>query len=322
MSSPSSADRSRHGGGRRRVALLGSTGSIGRQTIDVLEAHADAFDVVALAAATDAARLAAQAARLRPAAIHLRTHVLHDDALFFYDSASGTAATLGTRFATAAVTNSGTGALTITGTSGGLTNTTPMTLTVLPTTVITLPSVWFDGDVGSVGLVGSASYANGTFTVQGAGAQIYGTADAFHFVYQPLLGDGTIVARVVSLQGGSSYVTAGVMIRETLTPGSTNAKTADWGTYGSIYFDVRATTGGSTSELGSVHVALPYWVKLVRSGNTFTSYTSLNGVSWVQLGASQTISMAQNVYVGLAVNSGSTAALATATFDNVSINYP
>jgi hypothetical protein len=45
-------------------------------------------------------------------------------------------------------------------------------------------------------------------------------------------------------------------------------------------------------------------------------------VNWTQLGTSQTISMAQNVYVGLAVNSGSTSALATATFDNVSVTSP
>lgn len=54
------------------------------------------------------------------------------------------------------------------------------------------------------GVAGSATSANSVFTVSGAGAQIYGNADAFHLVYQPLSGDGTIVARVVSLQGGSS----------------------------------------------------------------------------------------------------------------------
>jgi 1-deoxy-D-xylulose-5-phosphate reductoisomerase len=71
MSSPSSAERGTHDGERRRVALLGSTGSIGRQTIEVLEAHADAFEVVALAAGSDASGLAEQAARLRPAAVSL-----------------------------------------------------------------------------------------------------------------------------------------------------------------------------------------------------------------------------------------------------------
>jgi hypothetical protein len=65
---------------------------------------------------------------------------------------------------------------------------------------------------------------------------------------------------------------------------------------------------------------LPYWVKLVRSGSTFSSYASANGVNWVQVGTSRTISMAQNVYFGLAVSANNNSALATATFDNVSVN--
>ncbi len=72
MSSPSSADPG--GRGKRapqRVALIGSTGSIGRQTVDVLAALPDAFRVIALAAGANAALLAEQADRLRPAAIAL-----------------------------------------------------------------------------------------------------------------------------------------------------------------------------------------------------------------------------------------------------------
>jgi 1-deoxy-D-xylulose-5-phosphate reductoisomerase len=71
MSSPSSPEDSRLPDRPRRVALLGSTGSIGRQAVDVLAAHADAFTVVALAAGSNAALLAEQAARLRPAAVAL-----------------------------------------------------------------------------------------------------------------------------------------------------------------------------------------------------------------------------------------------------------
>src|SRR5688572_5088610 len=55
----------------RGVALLGSTGSIGRQTVDVLAAHPDRFRVVALAAGTDRAGLDAQVDRLRPVATAL-----------------------------------------------------------------------------------------------------------------------------------------------------------------------------------------------------------------------------------------------------------
>ena len=73
MSSPSSASgpgAASSAGSPRRVALLGSTGSIGRQAIDVLSAD-PAFRVVALAAATNVEALAEQARRLRPSAVAL-----------------------------------------------------------------------------------------------------------------------------------------------------------------------------------------------------------------------------------------------------------
>jgi 1-deoxy-D-xylulose-5-phosphate reductoisomerase len=66
MSSLSRPDRGPIG-----VALLGSTGSIGRQAVEVLEAHPERFRVVALATGTNADELAAQARRLRPEAIAL-----------------------------------------------------------------------------------------------------------------------------------------------------------------------------------------------------------------------------------------------------------
>ena len=66
MPSRSPADRPRIG-----VALLGSTGSIGRQAVEVLEAHADRFRVAAIATGSNAGELEAQAHRLRPAAVAL-----------------------------------------------------------------------------------------------------------------------------------------------------------------------------------------------------------------------------------------------------------
>ena len=72
MSSPSFAERGVAGEARRRVALLGSTGSIGRQAIDVLESHPDAFEVVALSTGSNVGVLAEQVARLRPKAVAVR----------------------------------------------------------------------------------------------------------------------------------------------------------------------------------------------------------------------------------------------------------
>ena len=56
---------------RTRVAVLGSTGSIGRQALDVLGAHADRFEIVALAAGRDVETLNAQIAAYRPASVSL-----------------------------------------------------------------------------------------------------------------------------------------------------------------------------------------------------------------------------------------------------------
>jgi 1-deoxy-D-xylulose-5-phosphate reductoisomerase len=64
MSSPRSAEP----GARLRVAVLGSTGSIGTQTLDVLAAHPDMFEVVALAAGSNRELLAEQADRFPGAA--------------------------------------------------------------------------------------------------------------------------------------------------------------------------------------------------------------------------------------------------------------
>jgi VCBS repeat-containing protein len=212
----------------------------------------------------------------------------------------------------------GTATVTITGTSGSLTRTTTIALTVNPAP--NFPPGWLDADIGSVNTAGSASYAGGTFTVKASGKWIYDVADGMHFVYQPFSGDGTIVARVVSAQG-STYPQVGVMIRETLAANSTHAF-ASYQPYPgpSIYLSSRASTGGPTSASpGTAVSALPYWVKLIRSGNTFSAYASSNGVSWVQVGPNRTFSMAQNVYFGMAVSANNNSALVTATFDNVSI---
>jgi RHS repeat-associated protein len=181
-----------------------------------------------------------------------------------------------------------------------------------------LPSSWLDQDLGLVGVSGSGTFASETFTVKGAGqGTFFATADGIHFVYQPFSGDGTIVTRVVSTQGGGSQE-VGVMFRETLDPGAKHAFAFEYSSQ--LWMTERTSTGGSTDYQSLGGGATPYWVKLNRSGSTFTSYGSPDGVNWVQLGSSQTVSMATNVYVGMAVTNRNTSSLATATFDNVSIS--
>src|SRR5208282_5475049 len=199
----------------------------------------------------------------------------------------------------------------VTATAGGVN----VTLTV-PFTV--LPAGWLDQDIGQVGIPGNASFSNGAFTINEAGGSINNvSSDALHFVYQPLSGDGTIIARIASTSTVASYFPfAGVMIRESLSANSTNAYMSfQWGNLG---FSYRATTGGTPSgTLGLTGEPFPYWVKLTRSGSTFSGYASFNGVDWVQIGTSQTISMAPSVYVGLALTCFSQSPLSSASVDDV-----
>jgi len=57
----------------KRLAILGSTGSIGLSALSVVDAHADRLEVVGLAAGRNAARLAEQVARYRPRTVAMAT---------------------------------------------------------------------------------------------------------------------------------------------------------------------------------------------------------------------------------------------------------
>ncbi|MEN3337115.1 MAG: hypothetical protein V7647_791 [Acidobacteriota bacterium] len=186
----------------------------------------------------------------------------------------------------------------------------------------TLPSPWLDGDIGNVGVSGSAAYdaPSTTYTVKGAGADIWGTADALHYVYQTLTGDGSIVARVASVSNTASWVKAGVMIRDTLDANSQQAMMLVSYSKGLAFQRRTATAGVSTSTAG-VLASAPYWVRLDRVSNTISAYQSPDGVTWTLVG-SDTFSMGTTVYIGLGVSSHTTTAAATAQFDNVSITNP
>jgi hypothetical protein len=168
--------------------------------------------------------------------------------------------------------------------------------------------------VGAPVVKGTAEF---TFRIQGAGADIWETADQFRFVYQPFTGDGEIVARVTSLGATDPWAKAGVMFRESLTPDSPHAfvMISAQNGYG---FQRRPTPrGGSLHTPGGIGGA-PGWVRLVRRGDVFEAYRSLDGGTWSRVG-SDTIPMGDTVYVGLAVTSHNTGVATTATVDSVTV---
>lgn len=193
------------------------------------------------------------------------------------------------------------------------------TAVVSQTTVVplSLPAPQKDADIGAPPLPGSASFRLGTYTAIGGGKDIWGQADQFNFVYQPITGDVDISARVASLKNSSGSAKAGVMIRESLASDARHVLAL---TYpgGGTAFQRRIDVGGFSVNTAGPAMTTPRWVRLVRSGFQFTAYASADGVNWTTI-ASDTVPMADTVYVGLAVTSHNVSATTTAVIDRFAL---
>jgi len=180
---------------------------------------------------------------------------------------------------------------------------------------VQLPAPWQSQDIGVTSGQTSAIYNNGVFSMTGLGADIQGSSDAFRFAWLTISGNCTIIARVTGVQNVDPWSKAGVMIRESANANAANSFIAVTPGNG-VTWQYRSSTGGGTSWNQTTGLNAPYWVKLVRSGNTFTGYCSPDGVTWTQQGTA-TFTMASTALVGLAITSHNSSSVCTATFDNV-----
>ncbi len=133
---------------------------------------------------------------------------------------------------------------------------------------------------------GETTSSGGTFTVTGAGIDIWDTSDQFQFVYQPVTGDTQIVAYIADLDAAVPYSKAGVMIRAGLTGPSANAymrltEANGW------RFNRRLVSGGHDDRQRPQRnpATAPGWVRLVREGSLFSAYQSPDGSNWTLIGS-------------------------------------
>jgi regulation of enolase protein 1 (concanavalin A-like superfamily) len=180
-----------------------------------------------------------------------------------------------------------------------------------------VPAPWVAEDIGGVWQSGRSSYASGTFTVIGSGADIWGADDSFYYVHQPMNGDGQIVARVTGLQNTNPSAKAGIMIRTTADAQSAHV-ILDVKPDGFVEFMRRSNASGDTTYISGAFQSTPTWLKLVRAGSTITGYVSGNGTTWTQVG-STSVSLGTSPRVGLIVTSHDNSVLNTATFDSVTV---
>ncbi len=134
------------------------------------------------------------------------------------------------------------------------------------------------------------------------GADIWGTADSFRFAYKTITGDFDVSVRVTGTGNTHPTAQAGLMARASITSSSANVIMRT-DSSNRFRFGYRTTTGGTTTAVGSAtHPAGQGYLRLQRVGNTFTGYSSTDGVNWT-VTSSITINMGSSVFVGLAGSS-------------------
>ncbi len=199
--------------------------------------------------------------------------------------------------------------LTVTDESGN-TATAASTVTVVEGTALLSPFVSCVVGASAGTAIYTPCTGNGRFTLNSTGYSST-NSDVQESVCRSLTGDGSIIARVYDLTGGGW---AGVQIREDCGAGSkkvlikTQLQTM-------LKADVRQTTGGATLSTQILRQGIK-WLKLVRSGNRFDTYTSVDGIAWMPA-FSTTLVMNANVQIGIFSEGMTFSRSYQARFDNV-----
>jgi hypothetical protein len=193
-----------------------------------------------------------------------------------------------------------------------------------------LPSPWMAADVGAVSLPGRSAAVGDSIVVLGDGTDVWGTADAFRFVHQPVSGDTAISAHlstgektypVIAYTSTTpdAFAKAGLMLRESLGAGSPSV-IVDVKPNGEIEFMVRYAAGEPTIYLGGADTgSTDLWLSLRRTGNSVSAAYSADGHMWVDVGSASVPFGGANLLGGIAVTSHDPSALFGVLADHVSI---
>jgi DNA-binding GntR family transcriptional regulator len=175
-------------------------------------------------------------------------------------------------------------------------------------------------DIGAPSAPGSTTVEEGVFTLQGSGIDIWDQEDQFHFAYQPIGGDGSISARLLSSEGGhETWSKAGPMIRDSDASGSRNALLY-MSSGENLEFQWRTTDDENTVIQRDIAPRkFPLYLRLQRAGSELAGFASEDGRLWRPLTVAPVIPMREEALFGLAVTSHEDGEITTARFDQVAV---
>ncbi len=173
-------------------------------------------------------------------------------------------------------------------------------------------------DIGDPSAVSSITAAGNGVNVTATGSDFGGVSDQGNFAYQLQTGNFDVSVRVADLDLSDIFAKAGLMARETLDAGSRFAAAMTTPAMNGDFFEWRNPVNSASSSSGSFPANYPNtWLRLRRTGNTFTAYAGYDGQTWTQLG-SASIAMASQVFLGFTVSSDSATQATSAQFRDFS----
>jgi TolB protein len=184
----------------------------------------------------------------------------------------------------------------------------------------------FEGhaDIGKTGHAGSVEFNadRGVFTVSGGGDDMWGTADAFHFVYKEASGDVSLTADIRWIgEGGHKNRKACFLVRQSLEPGAAYVDAASHGD-GHMALQWRTVADGKTGDVGSKVISSPKTVRIEKRGDEFQMWAAAEGGELQPIGKPYRLHLDEPFYVGLSVCSHDNNKLETVEFSNVVIGNP
>jgi hypothetical protein len=182
------------------------------------------------------------------------------------------------------------------------------------------PATWSCSDIGAVAPIGGQTTSGTAWTVTAGGPDIWGTADAFHYLWQPLAANGSVTAQVSTMTATDPWAKAGVMVRATTDPGSPYY--AVYVTEGNgVVVQERTAQGVAAVQVASTTGVAPEYVEVTRTGTVYAAATSSNGTSWTPVpGSMATVAnLTGSLLAGAASTSHTPAALSTVGFNAVTV---
>jgi hypothetical protein len=187
-----------------------------------------------------------------------------------------------------------------------------------------VPSDWISADVGPPTARGFAGRSGNTWVLSAAGGGYTSNSDRAHAVSRQVTGDGSILARLVSVTG-TNTAEAGLSLGDSLHRYARRAVLVYTPSTKILRFRPRLVANTTDFSINLTNLNLPLWLRLDRSAasNTVSAYYATNNAGepgpWMQLGTNVNIAMDVTADYAMVANSGSDTVLMTAQMDQLAL---